>query len=215
MTIPHAIYSYSYTTGSSGVHSNNSIPLAVVSSHNETSQITTGILIQSIVLMCLLTLLSGSSHTSELTVPITPTQHELLDSTVPLPNIQSMTSSTSLHHATTSVEDTERDEREQVPSRKNILTRHLSDITDVVLDPEKLANDLHSAGLITFHIKDRVLTTSSYPRYEKVSMLLNDVRRLLRDDSDREKLMIFCDVLKIQNNETLTGITQDMLRELG
>ena len=126
-----------------------------------------------------------------------------------------MTSSTSLHHATTSVEDTERDEREHVQSPKNILTRHLSDITDVVLDPEKLANDLHSARLITFHMKDRVLTTSSYSRYDKVSKLVNDVRRLLRGDSDREKLITFCDVLKRQNNETLTGITQDMLRELG
>ena len=126
-----------------------------------------------------------------------------------------MTSSTSLHHTTTSVEDTERDEREHVPSPKNILTRHLSNITDVVLDPEKLANDLHSAGLITFHMKDRVLTTLSYSRYEKVSRLVNDVWRLLRGDSDREKLIIFCDVLKRQNNETLTGITQDMLRELG
>ena len=111
-----------------------------------------------------------------------------------------MTSSTSLHHATSSVEDPERDNREHVPSPKNILTRHLSDITDVVLDPEKLANDLHSA---------------SYHCYEKVSMLLNDVWRLLRGDSDREKLIIFCDVLKRQNNETLTGITQDILRELG
>ena len=98
---------------------------------------------------------------------------------------------------------------------KNILTRHLSDITDVTLDPEKLANDLHSAGLITLHIKDKVLTTSSYPHYEKVSMLLNDVWRLLRGGSDCEKLIMFCDVLKRQNNETLTGITQDMLRELG
>ena len=46
---------YSYTTGSSDVHSNNNIPLAVVSSHSETSQITIGILIQSIILICILT----------------------------------------------------------------------------------------------------------------------------------------------------------------
>ena len=87
----------------------------------------------------------------------------------------------------------------------------MSDITDVVLDPEKLANDLHSAGLVTFHIKDRVLTTSSYPHYEKVSMLLNDVWRSLRSDEDHEKVMIFCDVLRRLNDE----ITQDVLRELG
>ena len=91
----------------------------------------------------------------------------------------------------------------------------MSDITDIVLDPEKLANDLHSADLITFHMKDRVLTTSSYSRYDKLSRLVNDVRRLLGGDSDREKLIIFCDVLKRQNNETLTVITQDILRELG
>ena len=160
------------------------------------------------------TFLSGSSHLSEITV-ITPTQHELLDSKIPLPNIQSMTSSTSLHHTTTSIEDTERDETEHLPSPKNILTRHLSDITDVVLDPEKLANDLHSAGLVTFHMKDRVLTTSSYSRYDKVSKLVNDIWRMLRADNDPEKLMMFCDVLKKQNDDKLTEITQDMLRELG
>ena len=98
---------------------------------------------------------------------------------------------------------------------KNILTRHLSDITDVVLDPDKLANDLHSPGRITLHIKDKALSTSSYPRYEKVSMLLNDVWRLLRGNNDHEKLIIFCDIPMRQNNETLTGITQDMLKELG
>ena len=126
-----------------------------------------------------------------------------------------MTSSTSLHRTTTSVEDNQRDEREHIPSPKNILTRHLSDITDVVLNPEKLANDLHSVGLVTFHMKDRVLTTSSYSRYEKVSILLVDVWRLLRSDNDPEIFMMFCDVLKKQSNETLTEITQDMLREFG
>ena len=126
-----------------------------------------------------------------------------------------MTSSTSLHHATTSVEDKERDKTEHLPSPKNILTRHLSDITDVVLDPEKLANDLHSAGLITFHMKDRVLTTTRYPHYEKVSILLTDVWRLLRGDNNPEKLVMFCDVLKKQNDETLTEITQNILKELG
>ena len=125
-----------------------------------------------------------------------------------------MTFSTSLHLTTTSLEDNERDETEHLPSPKNILTRHLCDITDVVLDPEKLANDLHSAGLITFHMKDRVLTTLSYSRYEKVSTLLVAVWRLLRGDNNPETVMTFCDVLNKQNDETLTEITQNILREL-
>ena len=125
-----------------------------------------------------------------------------------------MTFSTSLHLTTTSLEDNERDETEHLPSPKNILTRHLSDITDVVLDPEKLANDLHSAGLITFHMKDSVLTTSNYSRYEKVSILLVAVWRLLRGDNNPEIVMTFCDVLKKQNDKTLTEITQNILREL-
>ena len=125
-----------------------------------------------------------------------------------------MTFSTSLHLTTTSLEDNERDETEHLPSPKNILTRHLSDITDVVLDPEKLANDLHSAGLITFHMKDSVLTTSNYSRYEKVSILLVAVWRLLSDDNNPEIVMTFCDVLKKQNDKTLTEITQNILREL-
>ena len=90
----------------------------------------------------------------------------------------------------------------------------MSDITDVVLDPEKLANDLHSAGLITFHMKDSVLTTSNYSRYEKVSILLVAVWRLLRGDNNPEIVMTFCDVLKKQNDKTLTEITQNILREL-
>ena len=36
-------YDHLSYTGSSAAHSNNSIPLAVVYSHSETSQITTGI----------------------------------------------------------------------------------------------------------------------------------------------------------------------------
>ena len=50
-----SFFYFTYTTGSSDVHSNNSIPLAVVSSHSETSQITTGILTQSTILICVLT----------------------------------------------------------------------------------------------------------------------------------------------------------------
>ena len=54
-TLYHSSILHIYTKGSSDVHSNNSIPLAVVSSHSETSQVTTGILIQSTILICVLT----------------------------------------------------------------------------------------------------------------------------------------------------------------
>ena len=106
-------------------------------------------------------------------------------------------------------------ETEHVPSPKNILTRHLSDITDAVLDPEKLAIDLHSADLITVHMKHRVLTVSSYPPYEKISILVLNVWRLLRSDDDPERtLSKFCDVLMGQNNDRLTRIAEDILKEI-
>ena len=61
-------------------------------------------------------------------------------------------------------------------------------------------------------MKDEVLTISSYPRYEKVSILLIDVWKLLKGDNDSKKLVMFCDVLMKQSNETLTEITQYVLR---
>ena len=61
-------------------------------------------------------------------------------------------------------------------------------------------------------MKDEVLTISSYPRYEKVSILLIDVWKLLKGDNDPKKLVMFCDVLMKQSNETLTEITQYVLR---
>ena len=107
-------------------------------------------------------------------------------------------------------------ETEHVPSPKNILTRHLSDITDAVLEPEKLAIDLHSADLITVHMKHRVLTVSSYPRYEKISILVINVWRLLRTDNDPERILLskFCDVLMGQNNDRLTKIAEDILKKI-
>ena len=107
-------------------------------------------------------------------------------------------------------------ETEHVPSPKNILTRHLSGITDAVLEPEKLAIDLHSAGLITVHMKHRVLTVSSYPPYEKISILVINVWRLLRSDNDPERTLLskFCDVLMGQNNDRLTRIAEDILKEI-
>ena len=61
-------------------------------------------------------------------------------------------------------------------------------------------------------MKDEVLTISSYLRYEKVSILLIDVWKLLKGDNDPKKLVMFCDVLMKQSNETLTEITQYVLR---
>ena len=107
-----------------------------------------------------------------------------------------------------------RDKKEHAPSPKDILTEYLSDICEVVLDPEKLANDLYFAKLITFHMKDRVLTTSSYSRYDKVSRLVISVGKLLTVD-DPKTFLTFCDVLKTQDDENLTRITQDMLRKFG
>ena len=62
----------------------------------------------------------------------------------------------------------------------NILKRHFSEILDVVSDPNRLANDLWGVNLISNVVKDNIISTTSVPRYEKASKLLNEVQRSLK-----------------------------------
>ena len=84
----------------------------------------------------------------------------------------------------------------------------------VISDTERLANDLLSADLIPFAVKDDVITTN-LSRYQKASKLLNEIERSLLVINKSETLTSYCEVLKKQTNPTLTTISEKILKELG
>ena len=91
----------------------------------------------------------------------------------------------------------------------------MSEMLDVISDTERLANDLSSVDLISYQVKDDVITTP-ISRYQKASKLLNEIERSLRVQvlDNRGILISYCEVLKKQKNSTLKRIADDMLKEL-
>ena len=96
-----------------------------------------------------------------------------------------------------------------------ILKKHLSEILDVVGDPNRLANDLWSVDLISNIVKDNIISTPNVPRYEKASKLLNEVYRSLMVNKNPETLISLCKVLINQSNLVMSTICKTMLKELG
>ena len=90
----------------------------------------------------------------------------------------------------------------------------MSEMLGVISDTERLANDLSSADLIPYSVKDEVITTN-LSRYQKASKLLHEIERLLRLFNTREKLISYCEVLRKQDSRSLARIAQAMLVELG
>ena len=88
---------------------------------------------------------------------------------------------------------------------------------DTISDPDtyRLANDLSAVNLISYPIKDRVLT-QNLDRYNRASLLLNEIEGSLRlEHTDKPTILnTFCDVLKRQDNQYLSTIAQLMLDEL-
>ena len=87
----------------------------------------------------------------------------------------------------------------------------------VISDPdtERLPNDLSSANLIPYSIKDDLISTKGLSRYQKASKLLNEIERSLRNLNTPEILEKFCVVLKKQENQGLKRMAGEMLKELG
>ena len=100
-------------------------------------------------------------------------------------------------------------------SPHDILKTHTSQLLDVISGPDKLANDLSNVGLIPGQVKDDVLTTERLSRYQKCSQLLNAVQRSLKVYNEQEQLISFCEVLKKQDNRTVSRLCDDMLEQLG
>ena len=98
-----------------------------------------------------------------------------------------------------------------------IFTRHVNEMLGVISDPdtERLPNDLSSANLIPYCIKDDLISTKGLSRYQKASKLLNEIERSLRNLNTPETLETFCLVVKKQENQGLKKIAGKMLKELG
>ena len=90
----------------------------------------------------------------------------------------------------------------------------MSEMLGVISDSDSLANDLSSADLIPYSVKDEVITTN-LSRYQKASKLLHEIERLLRLFNTREILISYCKVLRKQDSRSLARIAQAMLVELG
>ena len=98
-----------------------------------------------------------------------------------------------------------------------IFSRHVNEMLGVISDPdtERLPNDLLSANLIPYSVKDDLISTKHLSRYQKASKLLNEIERSLRDLNTPEILENLCLVLKKQNNQALKRMAGEMLKELG
>ena len=101
-----------------------------------------------------------------------------------------------------------------VVSPHDILKSHLTQLLDVITDPERLANDLSAADLIAGPVKNKVLELSN-TNYSKASILVNEVFKSLKVFKKTEIVIKFCDILKSQDNANLVRIANSILRELG
>ena len=99
----------------------------------------------------------------------------------------------------------------------NIFVRHMCEMLDVISDPdtERLFNDLSSANLIPYSMKDDLISTKGLSRYQKASILLNEIHRSLKHTNKPEILENFSKVLMKQDNPALTRIAEYILKELG
>ena len=106
-----------------------------------------------------------------------------------------------------------------VPSRKvsphDILKSHIPAIIEVIVDTEKLANNLAAVDLIPHSVKDNVSTTLGISLYQRASRLMNEVHRPMKLYDESQTLQSLCRVLKRQGNPALARIADTILRELG
>ena len=94
----------------------------------------------------------------------------------------------------------------------DIVKSHLHKLVRAATNPERLANDLFSANLISDSVKNRVLTTSGLSQYDKSSILLEEFLRYLSVFNDRQTLVSFCHALNAQDDPVLSQLSEELLR---
>ena len=92
--------------------------------------------------------------------------------------------------------------------------KNLSDIISLVPDPIKLANDLYSEGMLAPLVRDRVIENLVSSRYEKATILMNEVERNFHASVDQNLVDWFyklCDILEHQDNPYLLAVVEKMM----
>ena len=97
----------------------------------------------------------------------------------------------------------------------NILKPHVPHLVGLIPNPDKLAKQLSSYGLISEKIKDEMLHEPSLSRFKKASRLLNEVQHVLELSSDPKMLKSFCYILKEQDDPALNGVADTILNQIG
>ena len=86
-------------------------------------------------------------------------------------------------------------------------------ITDILWN---VTQALHAKGIISFEVKDQILTAKGEGDNKKAISLLHVVQRNLEVHSDADQYLAnICNVLINQQQQTLTDIARSMLQELG
>ena len=91
------------------------------------------------------------------------------------------------------------------------MKSHLSKLLEATTDPDRLANDMSAAYLISESIKDKILTTSGLSNYDKASALLKEFLHYLKVYNEAQTLELFCIVLTQQDNPVLKRISEEIL----
>ena len=91
------------------------------------------------------------------------------------------------------------------------MKSHLPKLLEATTDPDRLANDMSAANLISETIKDKILTTSGLSNYDKASALLKEFLHYLKVYNESQTLKSFCTVLTQQGNPALTRLSEEIL----
>ena len=101
--------------------------------------------------------------------------------------------------------------KQKIPST---LKSNLSDIILHVSDPNQLANDLYAENMIAHSVRNRVVENLVLPKYDKATMLMNEIQRSYFCDSDDEnivnKFCKLCNILNRQGNPVLSDLVERM-----
>ena len=106
---------------------------------------------------------------------------------------------------------TVRQKRFGVQSPHDIIKTQLPKLVNAITAPEKLANNLYSADLISDSIKTKVLTTPGLSQYDKASILMEEVLCSLSTFNDHQTLVSFCTVLSVQDDPILKRLSEEII----